>query len=195
MRVFTFTAVFFTTIFLTEASDDQPYYGVPVGTFESDKFGIHSELYLADDHTIVLDKFVHKPKTPACTAMMIGPPRQEDEKRKVGDGILLPYTQPNFSWEEIRRRKRIAEEETEKTIIRLKQAPTTIGPDESYEEVEYIEDEEETETKSEMVKSTLPTFSKVSLKLHNKLELIAIVSTTNSKNLEIYFTAACHQVL
>ncbi|CAJ0610009.1 unnamed protein product [Cylicocyclus nassatus] len=187
MSVFTFTAVFFAITVVTQTSDEQPYYGVPMGTFESDKFGVHSELYLADDHTIVLDKFDHKPKTPACTAMMIGPPRQEDEKRKVGDGILLPYTQPNFSWEEIRRRKRIAEEETEKTIIRLKpfskrllkygpsanivtklitsttsspKTPPTLGPDESYEEIEYIEDEEETEEKSKLLKNLLPTFSK-----------------------------------
>ncbi|XGW35880.1 hypothetical protein V3C99_019233, partial [Haemonchus contortus] len=26
----------------------------------------------------------------------------------VGDGILLPYTQPNFSWEEVRRYRRRA---------------------------------------------------------------------------------------
>ncbi|EPB74954.1 hypothetical protein ANCCEY_05971 [Ancylostoma ceylanicum] len=173
-----------------------PYYGVPLGTFKYDKLGIHGEIYLADDHTIVLDKFVHNPQTSACTAMMIGPPRKEDMKRKLqsttqrcvkmGEGILLPYTQPNFSWEEIRRRQRRRVERgdikaTAKIRTRLEdynatigsiyivvqfhyEQPVTlssIGPEESYEEIEYVEDEEETEEREESVNRLLPTFKMI----------------------------------
>uniref|UniRef100_A0A1I7WB70 Uncharacterized protein n=1 Tax=Heterorhabditis bacteriophora TaxID=37862 RepID=A0A1I7WB70_HETBA len=73
---------------------------------------------------------------------MVGPARDEDQTRKVGPGILLPYTQPNFSWEEIRRHKG-----------RMKRAlSTTISPeDNSYEEIEYVEDEEEVVEKEEHI--------------------------------------------
>lgn len=49
-----------------QATQVLPYYGVPLGTFKYDKLGIHGEIYLADDHTIVIDKFVHNPHTSAC---------------------------------------------------------------------------------------------------------------------------------
>ncbi|RCN41396.1 hypothetical protein ANCCAN_12663 [Ancylostoma caninum] len=103
-----FTALLLAIAVVICATQVLPYYGVPLGIFKYNKLGIHGEIYLADDHTIVLDKFVHNPHTSACTAMMIGPPRKEDMKRKMGEGIMLPYTQPNFSWEEIRRQRRRA---------------------------------------------------------------------------------------
>ncbi|KAL6723781.1 hypothetical protein Aduo_018750 [Ancylostoma duodenale] len=182
-----FTALLLTTAVDICTTQVLPYYGVPLGTFKYNKLGIHGEIYLADDHTIVLDKFVHNPHTSACTAMMIGPPRKEDMKRKMGEGILLPYTQPNFSWEEIRRQRRRAkrglEPNSEKTIVKtisrrlIKYGPvskattppslpsttlpltlSSFGPEESYEEIEYVEDEEETEEREESVNRLLPTF-------------------------------------
>ncbi|WKY14288.1 hypothetical protein Q1695_000101 [Nippostrongylus brasiliensis] len=131
------------------AAELTTYYGVPLGTLKHPALGIRGEIYLADDHTIVLDKFTHKPQITGCTAITLGPARLDDLQRKVGDGILLPYTTPNFSWEETRRHRH-------RTRRRVESA-TFAGIDESYEEIEYVEDEEETEEREESFNRLLPT--------------------------------------
>ncbi|KAK6041100.1 hypothetical protein COOONC_21395 [Cooperia oncophora] len=103
----------------------ETYFGVPVGTMKYANLGIRAEVLLADDHTIVLDKFTHKPQRSGCTALTIGPARREDLIRKVGDGILLPYTQPNFSWEEARMYRRRAKRGS--NLIKKKKRSRTIS--------------------------------------------------------------------
>ncbi|KHJ99258.1 hypothetical protein OESDEN_00747 [Oesophagostomum dentatum] len=65
--------------------------------------------------------------------MMIGPPREEDAKRKIGS-----YNEDKSS--------------------KKPQEFSSLNPDESYEEIEYVEDEEETEEREESVNHLLPTF-------------------------------------
>ncbi|KAK5983479.1 DM13 domain-containing protein [Trichostrongylus colubriformis] len=125
----------------------ESYFGVPVGTMKHTTLGIRAEVFLADDHTIVLDKFTHKPHQSGCTALMIGPSRREDLRRKIGDGILLPYTQPNFSWEDVRRFKRSTKRGTETFTPNIE-----VG---SSEKVESVENEEQTEQPKRIVKQTL----------------------------------------
>lgn len=43
-----------------------PYFGVPLGTLKYAKLGIRGEMFLADDHTVVLDRFTHKPQKSGC---------------------------------------------------------------------------------------------------------------------------------
>ncbi|KJH44496.1 hypothetical protein DICVIV_09478, partial [Dictyocaulus viviparus] len=170
-----------------------PYYGVPLGSIEHTELGIRGNVFVSDDHTIVLDKFTHIPPKTGCTTMMIGPPRADDAKRVIGEGILLPYTQPNFSWEDIRRQRRRAKrrsdslendaiEERKVVFISLSFLTKSIGlmepgvigttpppgrlltrsrllssPDESYEEIEYVEDVEETQANGGNINGVLPT--------------------------------------
>ncbi|KAK6764940.1 hypothetical protein RB195_025035 [Necator americanus] len=117
---------------------------------------------------------------------MIGPPRKEDMERKIGEGLLLAYTHPNFSWEEIRRHRQITKRGVDprknkpikRTISRrlIKYGPlrktttstrpptatlsleslSSLHPSEFYEEIEYVDDEEETEEREESVNQFLP---------------------------------------
>ncbi|KAE9415388.1 hypothetical protein Angca_008628, partial [Angiostrongylus cantonensis] len=137
-------------------------------------------MFLSDDHSIVLDKFTHTPQKIGCTAMMIGPARKEDGKREVSEGLLLAYTQPNFSWEEAQRFRRrtkrwnslkwvnsatpISRQHIKDGVLFLTTSSTEHHPSreqleatsmhvpvESYEVFEYLEGAEEAEESDENV--------------------------------------------
>ncbi|VDL70392.1 unnamed protein product [Nippostrongylus brasiliensis] len=105
------------------------YYGVPLGTLKQPALGIRGEIYLADDHTIVLDKFTHKPQITGSL------------KR------ILKYGIPGAANSTFH----------EASPTPPAESATFAGIDESYEEIEYVEDEEETEEREESFNRLLPT--------------------------------------
>ncbi|VDM57458.1 unnamed protein product [Angiostrongylus costaricensis] len=110
-----------------------PYYGVPLGELKYPELGIRGNMFLSDDHSIVLDKFTHSPQKIGSIS-----------RQHLKDSVLF-LTTPSYEHHPRR-------EQLEATSMHV--------PVESYEVFEYLEGAEEAEESDENVDVLLLTLKK-----------------------------------
>uniref|UniRef100_A0A915D5Y7 DM13 domain-containing protein n=1 Tax=Ditylenchus dipsaci TaxID=166011 RepID=A0A915D5Y7_9BILA len=107
-----------------EGDEGDTYFGTPLGALHFSSDGTSAEIYAADEFTIIFNHFYHNPKQAGCTAMMLGPARNEDKENVIeGHGLLLAPAHPPVTAARHRLRRQAEDDQLTSRIEQFRSWP------------------------------------------------------------------------